>query len=35
MSIEPVGRLGYLDYVVVNNSFALEKHRWQEKERPD
>ena len=34
MSTEPVGRLGYLDYVVVNYAFALEKHRWQEKERP-
>jgi len=35
MSIEPIGRLGYLDYIVVNNAFALERPSWQEDEHPE
>ena len=26
--VRPVGRLGYLDYVEVNNSFAMERPDW-------
>ena len=29
MSIRPIGRLGYLDYVEVNNSISLDRPRWQ------
>lgn len=29
MAIRPVGRLGYLDYVEVNNATALERPRWE------
>ena len=28
--VRPVGRLGYLDYVEVNKSFAMERPDWQE-----
>ncbi len=29
MSLKPIGRLGYLDYVEVNNMISLERPRWE------
>ena len=30
VALRPIGRLGYLDYVEVNNAFAMERPRWKE-----
>jgi hypothetical protein len=29
MSIRPIGRLGYLDYVEVNNSISIDRPTWR------
>jgi len=31
MKLKPIGRLGYLDFVEVNNSFSLERPDWDTK----
>ena len=30
VALRPIGRLGYLNYVEVNNAFAMERPRWKE-----